>query len=660
MVDRQLRRIDYTANAAAGIAPHARVEFVYSGPHVCAGSDVPIGARFDYRTGIRLYEGAMRLDRIDVYVDGGDGFVKRREVTLDYDADAARCDRLHAPLRMLAQIRERAWSPDGVDSALPPTRFTYGALAPTAHAPNAPRRPLPELLGWGAMEFSVASGRRRLDPSKSGGLPTTEARLLDVDGDGRVDALRAREDLSAEECRFEWTRNGGGGTPRLGALPILPWADGVARNGSNVRIEREGCSLSGQVSRRRTDGIDVPCGLAANYVGYHFFDLDGDHVVDLLTSLDYQKGAYRPALDPQVAPYPAAAEAAPCLDGDGNRVACLLDGFYSGELGVTYREPSRSDQPSDCPEGTCPPPLGYECDSSSTDSGGGEGGDGGDGGDGGGDESRRYGDTVPVNCCMSIWCEGKYDPAVLQMYVGAYFDPPIPSPPWADPDTGWLWDSPPDLPDQEDLGVLPPARLNRACSQVPEMHRGWYVARVHRGDGTGQFSSAEESVHLLPAPVQSDRPFGVLGGPLATAGAWQGFMDLDGDGLLDQVFTHPKHRPYWPGGPAWRGGWFLFRGDGTGDFATRDDGRPYVWAVPDRYVPSGRGWAPRALVHLARSYPVTKGPRGRPRVARRHRFDVVTTLDINGDGLPDYVDGRDGDVRVFYNTGAGFERPPAG
>jgi hypothetical protein len=39
-----LQRIEYTSNAAAGLGPHAKVEFTYAAPDICAGSTLPVGA----------------------------------------------------------------------------------------------------------------------------------------------------------------------------------------------------------------------------------------------------------------------------------------------------------------------------------------------------------------------------------------------------------------------------------------------------------------------------------------------------------------------------------------------------------------------------------------------------------------------------------------
>ena len=68
-VDIALTSIEYTSNPKAGIPAHAQVVFEYADTvtrklDLCQGSNVPIGAQFTYRTGLRTYKGARRLQHI--------------------------------------------------------------------------------------------------------------------------------------------------------------------------------------------------------------------------------------------------------------------------------------------------------------------------------------------------------------------------------------------------------------------------------------------------------------------------------------------------------------------------------------------------------------------------------------------------------------------
>src|SRR5690606_26844479 len=132
-IDIALVRIEYGGNPGAGIAPMIRLELEYAAAlDLVPGSDVPIGAAFTLRNGIRTYRGARRLDAIATWVDDGSGWRQRRRVELTYDmSELSRHvsgPRLHAPLRILTGVRERGWSLDGQETAAPPVTLHYGRL----------------------------------------------------------------------------------------------------------------------------------------------------------------------------------------------------------------------------------------------------------------------------------------------------------------------------------------------------------------------------------------------------------------------------------------------------------------------------------------------------------------------------------------------------
>ena len=189
-VDILISSIEFTENENAGLKPHARLEFEYAPLKTCGGSNVPIGAHFDYRTGIRLYKGALRLTKILLKVrqNPQDSFDNnlRRVTELQYVEEALECDQDHAPLRILKSIQERAINLEGEEVIAPATVFHYGDFSrsfdATAFATS---------LSQQETSVSTAKGRRRLGPLSKGGWPTVDKFFLDLDGDSRPDILRA-------------------------------------------------------------------------------------------------------------------------------------------------------------------------------------------------------------------------------------------------------------------------------------------------------------------------------------------------------------------------------------------------------------------------------------------------------------------------------------
>ena len=88
---------------------HARIELTYDTDleSTCFDSDVPIGAQFTYRDGIRRFEGARKLESISAKVrqSAGDSWTTRRLLDLAYDTQAETCGAAHAPLRLLTPSR---------------------------------------------------------------------------------------------------------------------------------------------------------------------------------------------------------------------------------------------------------------------------------------------------------------------------------------------------------------------------------------------------------------------------------------------------------------------------------------------------------------------------------------------------------------------------
>jgi len=627
-VDIGLDEILYTSNDAAGLVPHARVKFLrdWGAPALCGGSVVPIGAQFDLRTGIHIYEGAAKLRGIQVQVADASGWKTRREITLRYDADAGRCDAAHGPMRVIEAIEETAISAEGHETKLPPVTFDYSRYEHDFGVKKSAGEVVSygDTTSHGPVGPSLGRGKRALNPEKPGGYPTVEKMMIDLDGDGRLDVLASRPGEGGA-CEYDWRRNLGDGQfaePVSRALPTLPlWANGATRD-----AEREGCSLSLQFTQRHNmEHGEKRCGYPANYVGYHIMDVNEDGLPDIVTTLEYQRGRYRPNKDAGFASARAAlssmSPAPACMKGDGTRVPCVLDRYFLLPDVVPYVW-TDDGIGGDSPRGDncCNAPPGFTCPG--------------------------------LNCCSPSHCPGDFSPV-----VGSLWDPPVlgtgePLPDWAgDTDGDWAWAGVTQMlsGDNSEYGGL---RTGSVCGHFPEMHEDWYVLRVFYNRGDGEFER-EGRLRLWPVPLHSERPNGTLeliGQGLASAGAYQGTTDIDGDGHVDQLFLHPpslKHAT----GPSWGGELFVFRGRPDGSFAEE----PYLWPFP----PDGRT-QPGRLIQFSRPgiYYVGEEPTDE---AQRYFDTQVTLLDINGDGLPDYVDARPhpetGEValRVYYNTGTGFE-----
>lgn len=174
----------------------------------------------------------------------------------------------------------------------------------------------------------------------------------------------------------------------------------------------------------------------------------------------------------------------------------------------------------------------------------------------------------------------------------------------------------------------------------PEMGpNNTYLFRVYENTGTGLAS--QPKMVYSPVPLETDRGTSNLGaGSQALGSMYHGFLDIDGDGFLDAIWTGGD---YLTGEGTYQNKFDVFRGDGTGNFKKPGIG----WAAP------GSGGSPKVKLQVAQ---------GTDRLGENHVTSSSTQVvmrDLNGDGLPDYISsdptvtGTD-QVRVFYNTGRGF------
>lgn len=657
-IDIAIESIYYNDNWAQGTTPHARVRFEYYDDRLetCPDSDIPVGAGFDFRSGIRIYEGALRLTKVitEVRDEPSAPWRSVREVELGHDLAALgylggtldpagqTCRRFHSPARMLASITERARGKSGVWTEMPPVTFDYSRL----HLDPREPMPVPALVGG-----RVAGGRQPDTLTNKADMPTADVMLVDLDGDGVLDRLVADENRGGQMCNALWQKNLGNGQFDAAALTgfqAMPWAS------HPMATQHEGCNLAFHLSRRtHLDDTDAPQ-RAYNYGYYRLLDVDGDGLDDLVTSWEYRREHYDPKLDSEpdraygqarfggelssTLPLGACIRTDSCDPGWAScdlRVCASrwdLLGADAEALGLFYY-PYRgvkvycrigtegtAENPS-CPTQDCLDTID--------------------------DLIESVGGLVEeAGCdCLPEACPG--DPNRHK---------------WTVPIEG------------ADYGLESRAAISSGPGGIhtdnlitPETHGGRYVWRVYWNQGDGQFSPTP-TVTYAPVHLEALRPVGRLGADdLASASSWHGTADLDGDGCLDIVWQQPS-----PLDPDWYGDLQVWRGDCRGGFHGDPDGdpagAPYLWSAPILADPGAPSPADRARVSL-------RGVAGTQTTAtngRRHRVleSLSTLADVNGDGLPDLTiskrltvseggqyaqGGSQAPLRVFYNTGTGFE-----
>ncbi len=303
-VDEFITRIDYTTNPTHGIAaPHARVEFEWEPVAGCAGLDVGAKLEFTDSHQPRL-NGSRRLEKIHTKVaDGAGGFRTVRTITLMYDAQAELCDQPNGPLRLLTSIQEQAFAPAQMTPSgmttpppvtLPAVTFNYGPLTRTF----ADTRTFDGVGGADTVHAALSGG---LVQGQSFGMPSLETTLVDMDGDGRLDAVQTLRNSSVASAR--WIRNTGSGFVGVGGDFDLP----VFRDSNLVHQD---WSLLGHMSDK-TNLMSQVCDSTQNLgiqLSYKFLDVNADGLPDLATALNY---------DPQFfSPDPVAGDSNPLLDGN--------------------------------------------------------------------------------------------------------------------------------------------------------------------------------------------------------------------------------------------------------------------------------------------------------------------------------------------------------
>lgn len=295
MIDLSLARIEYTANEAAGLGAHAKVEFAYAALETCPASKLPIGARYENNFGSDIagyYEGARRLTAMVISVRDQPGAAWRvsKRISLDYDrallgyeGSELRCKLNAAPLRYLTRIDVTAVDARGISTRIPPTTFTYGRTKRDFRLTSG--APIPGYGHYGTRDGAVGT-------------------LLDIDGDGIRDQVsvisrRGSCALVSQKGRF-------GGSfdeeVQVSPLPTARWKNGTAPSHD---VER--CTLNGQVTYRCTSNLFLK-----GIISYHFMDYTGDGRLDLLTNIWAPEGFHKEFHPPPPLGDPEPSELEPC------------------------------------------------------------------------------------------------------------------------------------------------------------------------------------------------------------------------------------------------------------------------------------------------------------------------------------------------------------
>nr|MBP6840346.1 hypothetical protein [Kofleriaceae bacterium] len=168
-----------------------------------------------------------------------------------------------------------------------------------------------------------------------------------------------------------------------------------------------------------------------------------------------------------------------------------------------------------------------------------------------------------------------------------------------------------------------------ACKEYP-----WFV---YWNNGNGQLNPNPE-IKLQPGPLESDSGDSSFGGSSGFAAGKHALQDFDGDGTLDLAMS-AAHANTIAGEPSAVDAqyWLLFPGTRTGGFERASNGKHVRFEVLTRPgLPTSGG----SGIRIGGTNP--------------RQFEATTAgqiIDLNGDGLPDYVGYIANAYRVFYGDG---------
>ncbi len=529
--------IEYSSNPSASLTAHARVELAYENPEYCASGALPIGSQLDHHTGRAVVRGSQRLKLVTVKVRdvAGGNWRRTREYQPRYDLAELACTNDRPPLRYLRQLVTTGYDALGAATTAPAVTFGYGPTQRDLSHTFSPGTIMSPWLG--------GLGERGTDRGP-------EAQLMDLDGDGINDQVRAAMPApGASRCRLVVRRGvfGGGFAVRedVMELPSAPWSHPAAVVGEPRPGPAEGdsCTLDGQVASWGGGHDNAPtpaCWFDKIEVNYRFVDWDHDGDLDLVTWI-WQGGFARGERDfePIVGWFQdEETDPAPGPCNGSNAPGCTCPTGTTQESDGSCRVECSAGQAYDPASGQCV----YACsDYESCHDWPGGGGGGPPGGDPG---------TGP-HCTMNL--PEPEDRDVIRVYYnhGAGFsdfvgamapdvviaDPPRPLPP-----TGKLLTAPAngsmslsnlvdiDGDGRLDMIELPPSEGNVGSATA---------FRVWRGTAAGSF---EPDFTLWPKATwtQSVGTVSPAGAAPVLVNAALTWLDVDGDGLLDILTTTPN------------------------------------------------------------------------------------------------------------------------
>jgi RHS repeat-associated protein len=297
IVDLVLSRIEYSSHVSnSSLQAHAAVQLDYDSPASThcfwnngGGTDLPVGASLDFRTGTRRVTGTMRLSSVTTQVrdPGASAWRNVRRWDLQYDLSAERCDGAASPRRQLHAIKESGWAPGQTTPTAGPTvTLTYGPQATPGAAAQPILMPPPVTLVTGKV-VKALSVQDSLGETMAG--VSSDSELHDMNGDGLPDLVRLN-DLTS--CTATWYPNRGGwfdqNEPHLLQLPRAHFERYQLPPG---QISDSGsiCDLGGSTEDVEYDingnwGVCDESKAKSLALVYHWIDVDGDGKTDLVAA----------------------------------------------------------------------------------------------------------------------------------------------------------------------------------------------------------------------------------------------------------------------------------------------------------------------------------------------------------------------------------------
>jgi|GEM_PF-6158104 len=635
VADLRVASIEYSRNDNAGLSAHARVVFNYDDtPFPC--KDNPVGGQLLYANERPRWKGASALLSIQTQVrDTPSGrWTEVRRYNLTYDRLAAMCSAPHTPNRLLTRITERS---NGVQLR-PTVTMTYGALG-LQHSGSLSIKydssiATDESLGYGS--------RVTVNPVISS---TMLSRLLDLTGDSRPDRMYSSGSGGDAVCSVNFNRNiaaasfdvdfepGETSTPQ--GVPPEPWANANGLNtGTLDATIQESCSLTGQYTKVQNREPEPGCygSNLGHYKYYRYLDMNGDGFPDLVTALHYDKRYWDINQSPQSTtppadPPPPGEEGPACLVAQRG---CMASAIVC-DKGCTFDRPA----------------------------------------------IQACLDGATATDCFTVATDPDISPVFLL--------------------DGGKGPFPEGLGDGHGVGFPVPPSSGCFPAPVPEPgSQGRFKWEIYFGNKDGTFNVGDPKVIDAPIPLASHSgDMGPKQNNTTVSTETHAIMDMDGDGFLDLVhMAKDDNNAYWQ----------YWRGDGTGKFAGKENGENLLWTLPapgikprsvsstnaagvietiqtsglmdlngdgrpdlvyrpagvlEVHYNTGTGFSqqgyPLGGMTLSRAtidaHILENGPTPWPHVTTRR------TVDIDGDGRPDWQEEASGYAWAWFNMLGGFSDP---